>query len=131
MIIPTYTLLMISALEEKEAELKLVGRSLGLSSASLFFKVVLPSSKRLLFSSSLISFGRIFGETIIVAMVAGNVVQVPTSLLDPVRSLTSNMALEMAYALDTHQSALFFSGFLIALLMSLLSLWAMKNEGGK
>ena len=33
-----------------------------------------------------------------------------TSLLDPVRTLTGNIALEMGYAMGDHRSALFVSG---------------------
>jgi phosphate transport system permease protein len=51
-----------------------------------------------------------------VVMVAGNVVQVPDDLLEPVRTLTANIALEMAYATDAHRSALFVSGLMLALL---------------
>jgi phosphate transport system permease protein len=43
-------------------------------------------------------------------MVCGNVVQVPDSLFAPVRTLTANIALEMAYASGWHQRALFMSG---------------------
>ena len=63
---------------------------------------------------------RALGETMAVLMVAGNVVQTPTSLLDPVRVLTANMALEMAYAMGTHRAALFASGLGLALLVLVL-----------
>jgi len=36
--------------------------------------------------------GRAIGETMAVIMVAGNALQIPTSPLDPVRTLTSNIA---------------------------------------
>ena len=44
-----------------------------------------------------------------VMMVAGNIVQVPGSVFDPVRTLSANIALEVAYAMDIHRSALFVS----------------------
>jgi phosphate transport system permease protein len=44
------------------------------------------------------------------------VVQLPGSVLAPVRTLTANIALEMAYATDAHRSALFVSGLVLALL---------------
>lgn len=49
--------------------------------------------------------GRALGETMAVLMVAGNVIQLPNSLLAPVRTLTANIALELGYALDLHRSA--------------------------
>jgi phosphate transport system permease protein len=42
-----------------------------------------------------------------VIMVAGNSVRVPTSMLQPVRTLTANIALEMGYAAGNHARALF------------------------
>ena len=65
-----------------------------------------------------------------VLMVAGNVVQVPKSLLDPVRTLTANIALEMSYATAGHRAALFATGLLlmgvVAMLLGLLA-WVGKR----
>jgi phosphate transport system permease protein len=46
-------------------------------------------------------------------MVCGNVVQTPAGFFEPVRTLTANIALEMAYALGNHRAALFVSGLLL------------------
>jgi phosphate transport system permease protein len=46
-------------------------------------------------------------------MVAGNVVQVPESIFEPVRTLSANIALEIAYAMDVHRSALFVSALVM------------------
>lgn len=48
-----------------------------------------------------------------VLMVCGNVVQVPARLTDPIRTLTANIALEMAYAMGGHRAALFTSGLVL------------------
>ncbi len=48
-----------------------------------------------------------------VLMVCGNVVQTPSHLFDPIRTLTANIALEMSYALGNHRAALFVSGLLL------------------
>jgi len=64
--------------------------------------------------------GRALGETMAVVMVCGNVVQVPNSLFDPVRTLTANIGLEMGYAMSTHRSALFFSGLMLMALVAVL-----------
>jgi phosphate transport system permease protein len=56
-----------------------------------------------------------------ILMVCGNVVQTPKSLFDPMRTLTANIALEMAYATGDHRSALFVSGLvLMALIIALV-----------
>jgi phosphate transport system permease protein len=55
-----------------------------------------------------------------VMMVAGNVVQWPMTPFEPVRTLTSNIALEMSYATGSHLEALYVSGLLLLILALLL-----------
>jgi ABC-type phosphate transport system permease subunit len=64
------------------------------------------------------------GETMAVIMVAGNAVQMPHSPLDPVRTLTSNIALEMGYASGEHREALFATGILLFAIIMLLNMVA-------
>ncbi len=104
-----------------------VSESLGISRATYIWKILLPSLKGQIFSSSLLAIGRALGETMAVLMVCGNIVQVPGHLFDPVRSLTANIALEMSYATGEHRSALFLSGlvlFLLTLFLYMLSSFA-------
>lgn len=54
-------------------------------------------------------------------MVAGNMVQYPNGLFDPTRTLASNIALEMAYAMGDHRAVLFISGLLLMLMVMILS----------
>ena len=66
------------------------------------------------------------GETMIVLMVAGGAAEIPMSLFDPVRPMTSTIAAEMGEAVQggLHYSALFFIGlilFLITLALNILS----------
>ena len=84
--------------------------SLGFSRWSTVWRVVLPLSKSGIWTGLILATGRAIGETMALLMVCGNVVQMPQSLFDPIRPLTVNIALEMAYALDTHRSALFVCG---------------------
>ena len=48
-----------------------------------------------------------------VLMVCGNIVQTPKSLFEPIRTLTANIALEMAYAMGDHRSSLFVGGLIL------------------
>jgi phosphate transport system permease protein len=61
-----------------------------------------------------------------ILMVCGNVVQTPSHLFDPIRTLTANIALEMAYALGNHRSTLFVSGLL---LMAIVVVFVVTAEG--
>ncbi|HHY11224.1 MAG TPA: hypothetical protein GX529_01205 [Firmicutes bacterium] len=56
----------------------------------------------------------------------------PGSLLDPVRTLTSNIALEMGYSVGLHRQALFATGIVLFVLVTLLNLVArVAIRGGK
>ena len=87
--------------------------SLGLSRWGTIWGVVIPAAKSGLLTGVILETGRALGETMAVLMVCGNVVQTPHSLFDPIRTLTANIALEMAYALGDHRSALFVSGLIL------------------
>ena len=78
----------------------------------------------------LLALTRAVGETMVVVMLCGNIAQTPKSILDPVRTLTANIALEMSYAYGDHRSALFFTGFLLMAIVAvfLLSLEILKNK---
>ena len=78
-------------------------------------------------SGALLAMARALGETMAVLMVAGNVVQHPSSLFAPVRALTANIALEMAYATGAHRAGLFASGLLLTLLVLLLAWLAARS----
>jgi phosphate transport system permease protein len=75
--------------------------------------VVLPLARGGLLSAVVLACGRALGETMAVLMVAGNVIQVPATLFDPVRTLTANIALELGYALDLHRAVLFVGGLVL------------------
>lgn len=117
MILPTATFLYISALENISTDLLTSSAALGLSRFRLVFGIILPFLSRPIVSGGVLALARALGETMAVLMVAGNVIQLPSSLFDPVRTLTANIALEMGYALGVHRSALFFSGFMMGLLV--------------
>lgn len=117
MILPTATFLYIAALENISTDLVTSSAALGLSRFRFVFGIILPSLARSIVSGGVLALARALGETMAVLMVAGNVIQLPRSLFDPVRTLTANIALEMGYALGVHRSALFFSGFMMGLLV--------------
>jgi len=120
MIFPIISLSLIESIESKKANWQKVASSLAISKETYFWKVLIPNLKADFASSSLLALGRAIGETMAVLMVCGNIVQIPSSLFEPLRALTANIALEMAYAESLHRSSLFFSGFLLFLLVGLL-----------
>lgn len=123
MIFPIITINLVSHFELASKKHLLISDSLGLSKSTYIWKILIPSSKRQLMSANILALGRAMGETMAVLMVCGNIVKIPTSLFDPIRTLTANMALEMSYAVDQHRSALFLSGFvLLCLIITLIAL---------
>jgi len=67
-------------------------------------------------------------------MVTGNVALVPHQLIDPIRTLTGNVVMEMSYASGTHQQALFATGivlFFFVMLLNLLMQVVMSRKVGQ
>lgn len=126
MILPTVALLADAALAAVPPAQLRAALALGLSPSTRFWAVSLPAARAGVVSAILLAAARALGETMAVLMVAGNVVQLPDSLFAPVRTLTANMALEMAYALGDHRAALFVSGLLLLLVALLLVVMATR-----
>lgn len=129
MILPTVALFADSALRQQPPALRSAAAALGFTPWRTAISVLLPSSTRGVAAGVLLASGRALGETLAMVMVCGNIVQVPTSLFDPVRTLTANIALEMAYAMEAQRSALFAGGLLLLLLVAGLSLGARRAGG--
>lgn len=113
MILPTITLISKAAIESVDQSHLRGAAALGLSRSGTLREMVLPAARNGIFTAVLLGMGRAIGETMAILMVAGNVVQIPGSVFDPVRTLTANIALEMAFALGEHRSALFLSGLVL------------------
>jgi phosphate transport system permease protein len=94
--------------------------SLGATKEQSLFKVVVPAAKSGIFAGIVLGIGRAFGETMAVIWVAGNQAVLPKGILSGVRTLTSNIVLEMGYAADLHLDALF--GTAVALFIFILIL---------
>lgn len=117
MILPTIALLMEASLAAVPQEYLRGALALGLRRWTMIRNIVLPAARSGLLASAVLGVGRALGETMAVLMVCGNVVQIPHSVFAPVRTLTANIALEIAYAFGTHRSALFASGILLLLIV--------------
>lgn len=75
-----------------------------MSVASFF--AVLPAAKRGILASVILGIGRAIGETMAVIMVAGNQAVLPDSLTSGVRTMTTNIVMEMGYSSGLHREAL-------------------------
>lgn len=124
MILPTIALTADASFAEVPPEYLLGATALGISRWATIRSVACPAAKSGLFTGLILGTGRAMGETMAVLMVCGNVVQTPSSLFAPVRTLTANIALEMAYATGDHRSALFVSGLMLMVAIAILVLIA-------
>ena len=127
-VLPTITLVASSVFQQVNKLHIQNAIALGLSRFTIIRHIIFPQAKRGLLTGVILQAGRAIGETLAVLMVCGNVVQLPGSIFDPVRTLTSNIALEMAYAMDIHRSALFLSGLVLMLVVFILILMTEKMK---
>lgn len=80
--------------------------ALGASHERSVISVVLPAAKSGVIASIILGVGRAIGETMAVILVTGNQARMPAGITKGVRTLTTNIVVEMAYAADTHRQAL-------------------------
>ncbi|NKC12838.1 MAG: phosphate ABC transporter permease subunit PstC [Gammaproteobacteria bacterium] len=127
MILPTVALLADTAIGAVPVTYIRGVAALGVGKFTTMMRIVLPTARAGIATGVLLATGRALGETMAVLMVCGNVIQMPFELLDPVRTLTANIALEMGYATAFHRSALFVCGLVLMLLVGALVLIAQES----
>lgn len=98
----------------------------GATKWQLIYRVLLPAAKNGLLAAVLLGVGRAVGETMAVLMATGHAVAIPHSLVDPVRTLTANIAAELgeAPAQSNHYRVLFLTGVLLFCITFFINLTA-------
>lgn len=89
--------------------------ALGASQWQTIYKVVIPYSISGITSGGVLGIGRAIGETMAVLMVTGNAAVIPTSILEPLRTIPATIAAELgeAPAGGSHYQALFLLGVIL------------------
>jgi phosphate ABC transporter permease protein PstC len=121
MILPTIISISIDSLEAVPRSYREGSIALGATRWQTTRMVMFPAAKSGIIASIILGMGRAIGETMAVIMIAGNAATIPRSLLDPVRTLTSNIALEMGYAAGEHREALFATGVILFIIIMVLN----------
>jgi phosphate transport system permease protein len=124
MILPTVISISIDALTAVPDLYRDGSIALGATKWQTVHRVVLPAASSGIVTAVILGMGRAIGETMAVIMVAGNALKIPTSVLDPVRTLTANIALELGYASGRHREALFATGIVLFIIIMVLNLTA-------
>ena len=122
MILPTIISTAETALKAVPKNYKEGALALGATEMQAIFNVKIKAAKSGILSGVVLGLGRAIGETMAVALVAGNSTIIPKSLTDPIRTLTANIALEMGYSSGIHQEALFATGVVLFVFIMLLNL---------
>jgi len=95
--------------------------ALGVTHWQTITGVLIPAAKSGIMAAIILGIGRAIGETMAVIMVLGNAVALPRSILDPARTLTTNIGIEMGYASGEHQQALFATGIVLFVMIMILN----------
>jgi phosphate transport system permease protein len=122
MMLPTIISVSETAIKAVPKAYKEGSLALGASKIETIFKVVIPAAKSGILAAVILGVGRALGETMAVILVAGNSPVMPTSIMDSVRPLTTNIALEMGYAFGTHQEMLFATGVVLFTFILILNI---------
>lgn len=129
MVLPTVALLSDSAIASVPRRWTHGAAALGMQRSAIVAQVVLPAARRGIGAGIMLAVTRALGETMAVLMLAGNVVELPTSPLSPGRTLNANIALELGYATASHRSVLFVSGLFLMLVVSVMVIGVSWREG--
>lgn len=106
--------------------------ALGATDERSIFRVVIPAAKSGIMAAIVLGIGRAIGETMAVVMVVGNQPRMPKGILEGVRTLTTNIVLEMGYAAELHREALIATGVVLFVFILIINfLFSIIKNGGK
>ncbi len=134
MVLPTVLSISIDAIAAVPNSYREGALALGATRWQSVHMVTVKAARSGIIASIILAMGRALGETMAVIMVAGNTVKVPHAVTDPVRTLTANIALEMANATGLAREALFATGivlFVVIMLLNGIALSAIKGKTRK
>ena len=131
MILPTIITVSESALQAVPSSYYDGAVALGASHERSVFFVMVPAAKRGILAGIVLGIGRAIGETMAVIMVAGNQAIIPDSLTSGVRTLTTNIGMEMGYSTDLHREALIATAVVLFVFILLINLTFSVLSRGK
>ena len=105
--------------------------ALGATHERSVFRVTLPAAKSGVTAGVVLGIGRAIGEATAVSMVAGNQAVIPESLTKGVRTLTTNIILEMGYATDLHREMLIATAVVLFVFILIINVTFSLAKGRK
>jgi phosphate transport system permease protein len=132
MILPTIISISEDSLRALPRTYKEGALSLGATHWQSIWRVLVPAARSGIVASIILGMGRAIGETMAMIMILGNAAQLPHSILQSARTLTTNIGIEMGYATGDHRQALFATGVvLFFIIMGLNSLALVFSRKGR
>ncbi len=133
MALPTITSISEDALTVLPREYKEASLALGATHWQTIYHILLPAAKSGIIAAIMLGLGRAIGETMAVLMVTGNAAIIPYSFLQPVRTMTATIAIEMGEIVrgGLHYRALFAIGlflFIITFTVNLIADWVIQRQ---
>jgi len=120
MALPTIVTVAEDSLQTTPRALKEASLALGASQWQTLVRVVIPYAKSGISTAVILGIGRAIGETMAVLMVTGNSSNIPTSFLQPTRTIPATIAAELG---ETPYGGLHFSAlFALAIILFLFTI---------
>ncbi len=121
MILPSIIKVSVTALEAVPREYEDASLALGATPIETYFRVSVPVAKSGIAAAVVLGVGRAIGEAMAVMMVSGNAPNMPGSIFESVRFLTTAVASEMSYSSGLQRQALFSIALVLYLFILLIN----------
>lgn len=121
MILPSIIKVSLTSLAAVPREYEDASLALGATPVETCFRVSVPAAKSGIAAAVVLGVGRAIGEAMAVMMVSGNVPNMPDSLFQSVRFLTTAVASEMSYSSGLQRQALFSIALVLFLFIMLIN----------
>ena len=122
MILPTIISVGVSSLRAVPNSYYEGSLALGATHERSVFCTIVPAAKSGIMAGIILGIGRAIGETMAVIMIAGNQPRMPKGIFEGVRTLTSNIVMEMGYATDLHREALIATAVVLFVFILIINL---------
>jgi len=126
MAMPTIVSIIEDAITSVPRSYKEGALALGATHWQTIRRVILPAAFPGIIAAVMLGIGRVIGETMVVLMITGNAAIIPTSILQPVRTLTATVAAEMGEVIrgSQHYYALYGIGLVLFVVTFFVNLMA-------
>ena len=121
MTLPSIVSVSLTALEAVPKEYEEASLALGATEIETYFKVSVPAAKSGIAAAVVLGVGRALGEAMAVMMVSGNAPNMPDSIFQSVRFLTTAVASEMSYSSGLQRQALFSIALVLFLFIMMIN----------